>query len=48
MLMRYKSLLMTQRYALHYSESLRDGLDMLDRINTELVQSGVKEITAGL
>jgi hypothetical protein len=48
LLMRHKSSLMTQRYAHHYSESLRDGVDVLDRISIELVPSGVKEIAAGL
>jgi hypothetical protein len=48
MLMRHKFSLMTQRYAHHYSESLRDGVDVLDRISTELVLSGAKEIAAGL
>ncbi len=42
-LMRHKSPIMTQRYAHHYSESLRDGVDTLDRIITFLSQSGVKE-----
>ena len=47
-LMRHKSPIMTQRYAHHYSESLRDGVDILDRISTNLAQSSVKEAAAGL
>jgi len=43
-LMRHKSPLMTQRYAHHFSESLRDGVDTLDRISTNLAQSTKKEI----
>ncbi len=39
-LMRHKSHQMTQRYAHHYSESLRDGVEVLDRISTILAQSG--------
>jgi hypothetical protein len=35
---------MTQRYAHHYSESLRDGVDTLDRISTKLAQSKVNEV----
>lgn len=42
-LMRHKSPIMTQRYAHHYSESLRDGVDTLDRISTNLAQSSVCE-----
>lgn len=43
-LMRHKSPIMTQRYAHHYSESLRDGVDTLDRIITFLSQSGESEV----
>ena len=43
-LMRHKSPLMTQRYAHHFSESLRDGVDTLDRISTNLAQSKVNEV----
>jgi integrase len=46
-LMRHKTPLMTQRYAHHYSESLRDGVDTLDRISTKLAQSGVDELQVG-
>jgi integrase len=45
-LMRHKSPLMTQRYAHHFAESLRDGVDTLDRINTNLAQSNGKGATA--
>ncbi len=38
-LMRHKSPIMTQRYAHHYPESLRDGVETLDRISTLLAQS---------
>lgn len=38
-LMRHKSPLMTQRYAHHFAESLRDGVDTLDRISKNLAQS---------
>jgi len=41
-LLRHKSPIMTQRYAHHYSESLRDGVDTLDRISTNLAQSKEK------
>ncbi|MCC2643967.1 MAG: putative Integrase [Nitrospira sp.] len=42
-LLGHKSPSMTQRYAHHYPESLRDGVDVLDRkgrISTNLVQRG--------
>jgi site-specific recombinase XerD len=42
-LLRHKSSIMTQRYAHLYSESLRDGVDTLDRIITFLSQSSVSE-----
>ncbi|MGC1455368.1 MAG: site-specific integrase, partial [Nitrospirota bacterium] len=38
-LLRHKSPIMTQRYAHHYSESLRDGVETLDRIGTISEQS---------
>src|SRR3972149_660627 len=38
-LMRHKTPIMTQRYAHHYPESLRDGVEALDRISTNLAQS---------
>jgi integrase len=38
-LMRHKSPQMTQRYAHHNSESLRDGVEVLDQISTILAQS---------
>lgn len=40
-LMRHKTPIMTQRYAHHYPESLRDGVEVLDKISTILVQSGI-------
>jgi integrase len=45
-LLRHKSPIMTQRYAHHYPESLRDGVETLDRISTFLAQSKEKEATA--
>jgi integrase len=41
-LMRHKTPLMTQRYAHHYPESLRDGVEVLDRVSTILAQSNKK------
>ncbi|MFQ5585739.1 MAG: tyrosine-type recombinase/integrase [Thermodesulfobacteriota bacterium] len=41
-LLRHKTPIMTQRYAHHYPESLRDGVEVLDNINTILVQSKKK------
>jgi integrase len=38
-LLRHKTPIMTQRYAHHYPESLRDGVEVLDKTNTKLVQS---------
>jgi integrase len=45
-LMRHKSPIMTQRYAHHYPESLRDGVETLDKISTFLAQSNEKGVTA--
>jgi len=45
-LMRHKTPLMTQRYAHHYPESLRDGIEVLDRNGTILEQSRENGITA--
>ncbi|HZC68814.1 MAG TPA: tyrosine-type recombinase/integrase, partial [Nitrospirales bacterium] len=42
-LLGHKSGLMTQRYAHHWPESLRDGVEILDRggrFSTNLAQSG--------
>jgi integrase len=42
-LLGHKSPIMTQRYAHHYLESLRDGVEILDRpasVSTNLAQSG--------
>jgi integrase len=43
-LMRHKSPVMTQRYAHHCAESLRDGVDVLDKISTNLAQSKEKDL----
>ena len=40
------TVMVTQRYAHHYPESLRDGVETLDRIGTLLAQSNKKEATA--
>ncbi len=45
-LMRHKSPIITQRYAHHYSESLRDGVDTLDRISTNLAHSSGRKVIA--
>ncbi len=45
-LMRHKSPIVTQRYDHHYPESLRDGVEILDRVSTFLAQSNKKEATA--
>jgi len=41
-LLGHKDIKMTQRYAHHYPESLRDGVEILDRISTNLAQSKEK------
>ncbi len=41
-LLGHKDIKMTQRYSHHYPESLRDGVEVLDRISTILVQSNEK------
>lgn len=44
-LLGHKSPIMTQRYAHHYPESLRDGVDALEAaraVSTKLAQSGVR------
>lgn len=41
-LLGHKTIAMTQRYSHHYPESLRDGVEVLDRVNTILVQSNEK------
>jgi len=38
-LLGHKSPIMTQRYAHHYPESLRDSVEILDQVGTHLVQS---------
>ena len=45
-LMRHKTPIMTQRYAHHYPESLRDGVEALDRGSPLLAQSKEKGATA--
>ncbi|WP_455378476.1 hypothetical protein [Petrachloros mirabilis] len=40
-LLGHKSPLVTQRYAHHYPESLRDGVEALERVSTNLAQSRV-------
>jgi integrase len=47
-LLRHKSPTMTQRYAHHYPESLRDGAEVLDRIITKLTQSGQTGIAGNI
>jgi integrase len=39
-LLGHKSPIMTQRYAHHYPESLRDGVRTLDRMTTPVTNSG--------
>ncbi len=41
-LLGHKDIKMTQRYSHHYPESLRDGVEVLDRISTNLAQSNKK------
>ncbi len=41
-LLGHKDIKMTMRYSHHYPESLRDGVEVLDRISTILVQSNKK------
>lgn len=43
-LMGHKTIAMTQRYSHHYPESLRDGVEILDRISTNLAQSNKKGV----
>lgn len=45
-LLRHKTSVMTQRYAHHYPESLRSGVEVLDKISTNLAQPTKKEVTA--
>jgi integrase len=46
-LLGHKSPVMTQRYAHHYPESLRDVVEALDNRITNMSQSGVMENTSG-
>jgi hypothetical protein len=39
---------MTQRYAHHYPESLRDGVEKLDHVVTNLVQSAGSPTALGM
>ena len=45
-LMRHKSPIMTQRYAHHYPESLRDGVEVLDKNYHIFITGNKKEATA--
>lgn len=50
-LLGHKSSIMTQRYAHHYPESFRDGVEMLDRVavqGTNLVQSAGAPTALGM
>jgi integrase len=47
-LLGHKSPIMTQRYAHHYPESLRDGVEILDRVGTHLGQSTGSPTTLGM
>lgn len=47
-LLGHKSPIMTQRYAHHYPESLRDGVETLDRVGTLLVQSAGSSMARGM
>ena len=47
-LMRHKSPMMTRRYAHHYPESLRDGVETLDRISIISAQSTKEKGAAGI
>ncbi len=47
-LLGHKSPIMTQRYAHHYPESLRGGVEILDRVGTHLVQSAGSPTAASM
>jgi integrase len=47
-LLGHKSPIMTQRYAHHYPESLRDGVEILDQVGTHLVQSAGSPTALGM
>jgi integrase len=47
-LLGHKSPIMTQRYAHHYPESLRDGVEILDQVGTNLVQSAGSPAALGM
>lgn len=44
-LLGHKDIKMTQRYSHHYPESLRDGVEVLDKVTTVLQQSNEKGAT---
>ncbi len=44
-LLGHKDIRMTQRYSHHYPESLRDGVEVLDKFITNLSQSRERELT---
>ena len=44
-LLGHKDIKMTQRYSHHCPESLRDGVEVLDKVTTVLQQSNEKEAT---
>jgi integrase len=44
-LLGHKDIKMTQRYSHHYPESLRDGVEVLDRISPILEHSNKKGLT---
>jgi integrase len=47
-LLGHKSPIMTQRYAHHYPESLREGVEILDQVGTKLVQSAGSPTALGM
>ena len=47
-LLGHKSPIMTQRYAHHYPESLRDGVEILDHVGTNLGQSAGSPTALGM
>jgi site-specific recombinase XerD len=47
-LLGHKSPIMTQRYAHHYPESLRDGVEILDQVGTKLGQSAGSPTALGM
>ena len=47
-LLGHKSPIMTQRYAHHYPESLRDGVEILDQVGTNLGHSAGSPTALGM